>query len=64
MQIHVPDPAYTGSERARAQFRLAAKLACGFVALLWLIFLLSWGLDLEPELSGIRPREAAGPTRA
>ena len=60
MQIHVPDPAYTGSERARAHFRLAAKIAFGFVALLWLIYLLNWGLDLEPELSGIRPRELAG----
>jgi membrane associated rhomboid family serine protease len=60
MQIHVPDPAYTGSERARAHFRLAAKIAFGFVALLWLIYLLNWGLDLEPELSGIRPRQLAG----
>lgn len=60
MQIHVPDPAYTGSERARAHFRLAVKIAFGFVALLWLIFLLGWGLDLEPGLSGIRPREVAG----
>jgi membrane associated rhomboid family serine protease len=60
MQIHVPDPAYTGSERARAHFRLAAKIASGFVALLWLIYLLNWGLDLEPELSGIRPRQLAG----
>jgi membrane associated rhomboid family serine protease len=60
MQIHVPDPAYTDSERARAHFRLAAKIAFGFVALLWLIYLLSWALDLEPELSGIRPRQWAG----
>lgn len=60
MQIHIPDPAYTGSERARAHFRLAAKIAFGFVALLWLTYLLSWGLDLEPGLSGIRPRQLAG----
>lgn len=60
MQIHVPDPAYTGSERVRAHFRLAAKIAFGFVALLWLIYLMNWGLDLEPELSGIRPRQLAG----
>jgi membrane associated rhomboid family serine protease len=60
MQIHVPDPAYTDSERVRAHFRLAAKIAFGFVALLWFIYLLSWGLDLEPELSGIRPRQVAG----
>ena len=60
MQIHVPDPAYTGSERARAHFRRAARIAFGFVALLWLIYLMNWGLDLEPELSGIRPRQWAG----
>ena len=37
MQIHVPDPAYTGSEQARANFRRAVKIALGFVALIWLI---------------------------
>ena len=35
MQIHIPDPAYTGSERARANFRLAVKIALGFVALVY-----------------------------
>ena len=37
MQVHIPDPDYTSSERARANFRLAAKIALGFVALLWLL---------------------------
>ena len=60
MQIHIPDPAYTDTERARAHFRLAAKIAVGFVALLWLVYFLSWALDLDPELSGIRPRQLAG----
>lgn len=60
MQFHVPDPAYTNSERARASFRLAFKIALGFVALLWLIQLLNWGLDLELERFGVRPRELAG----
>ena len=60
MQFDVPDPVYTGSERARAHFRLAARIAFCFVALLWLVYLLNWGLDLEPELSGIRPRQWAG----
>jgi membrane associated rhomboid family serine protease len=60
MQIHVPDPAYTDSERARAHFRLAVRLTLGFVTLLWLIFLLGWALDLEPEVSGIRPRQLEG----
>ena len=60
MQVHVPDPSYTSSERARANFRLAFKIALGFVALLWLIQLLNWGLDLELERFGVRPREFAG----
>jgi len=60
MQIHIPDPAYTSSNRARANFRLAVKIALGFVALIWLIQLLNWGLDLELERFGVRPRELAG----
>jgi membrane associated rhomboid family serine protease len=58
MQIHVPDPAYTGSALARANFRLAVKIAFCFVGLLWLIPLLGWGLELERF--GIRPREWIG----
>lgn len=60
MQTHPPDSAYAGSERARANFRLALKLALAFVALLWIIELLNWGLDLQPEDFGVRPRELAG----
>ena len=58
MQIHMPDPGYTGSDRARANFRLAAKLSLGFVALVWLIPLLGWGLELERF--GVRPRQWIG----
>src|ERR1700674_4441216 len=60
MQIHIPDPAHTGSERARANFRLAVKMALGFVALIWLIQLLNWALDLGPADFGVRPRQLAG----
>lgn len=60
MQIHIPDPAYTSSERARANFRLAVKIALGFVALVWFIQLLNWGLDLGLERFGVRPRLVAG----
>ena len=60
MQIHAPDPAYTGSERARANFRLAVKIALGFVALLWVIQLSNWALDLGPAEFGVRPRQLAG----
>ena len=60
MQIHVLDPDYTNSERARANFRLAFKIALGFVALIWLIDILNWALDLELQRFGVRPRQFAG----
>jgi membrane associated rhomboid family serine protease len=60
MQLHNPDPANVGSERARANFRLAVKIALGFVALIWVIELLNWALDLGVEDFGVRPRELAG----
>ena len=60
MQVHTPDPAYTGSEQARANFRLAVKVALGFVALIWCIQVLNWGLDLRLERFGVRPRQLAG----
>ena len=60
MQIHIPDPAYSGSEQARADFRLAVRIAASFVALIWFIQLLNWGLDLELVRFGVRPRQLAG----
>lgn len=60
MQLHVPDPAYVGSERAHANFRLAVKIAIGFVALLWSIQFLNSALGLGPQDFGVRPRELAG----
>ena len=60
MEVHHPDPAYTNSERARANFRLAVKIALGFVALLWLIQMSNWALDLGPPDLGVRPREWSG----
>jgi membrane associated rhomboid family serine protease len=60
MELHVPDPAHTGSPAARARLRLAVRIAVGFVALLWLIFAVQVALDLDPALSGIRPRRLDG----
>jgi len=60
MQLHIPDPDYTSSERARASFRLAFKIALGFVALIWLIDIVNWTLDLELQRFGVRPRQFAG----
>lgn len=58
MQFDSPDPAHTRSPAARDHFRLAAKLSLGFVALLWLIPVLGWGLDLQQF--GVRPRQWIG----
>ena len=60
MQIRIPDPAYTGSARSRANFGLAVKLALGFVAILWVIQMLNAALDLELERFGVAPRELFG----
>ena len=60
MQLHIPDPAYTSSERARANFRLAFAIALGFIALIWLIQLWNWGLDLGLARFGVRPRQLVG----
>lgn len=60
MQFDVLDPAYTGSERSRAHFRLAVKIALGFLVLIWFIDSMQWGFDLELEPFGIRPRQLDG----
>jgi membrane associated rhomboid family serine protease len=60
MQIHHLDPGFTGSERARANFRLAIRIALAFVSLLWIIQLSNWVLDLGPGDLGIRPRTWSG----
>lgn len=60
MQIHIPDPAYTSSDRAQANFRLAFKISLGCIVSLWAIILLDWGLMLELGRFGIRPREFGG----
>jgi len=60
MRIHAPDPAYTDSPRARANFRLAWRIALAFIVLIWLIQLSNWALDLGPGDLGVRPRQLAG----
>lgn len=60
MQIHIPDPDFTTSQRSRANFWLAAKIALGFVAVLWAVEFLNVGLGLELQRFGVRPREPAG----
>lgn len=60
MQVHIPDPDYTTSARARENFWLAAKIALGVVAALWAVQLLNWTLDLDLQRFGVRPRQFAG----
>jgi membrane associated rhomboid family serine protease len=60
MRVHIPDPEYTASDRARTSFRLALKLALGFVVVVWLIDIANWALGLELQRHGIHPRELAG----
>jgi len=60
MQFDVPDPAYTASERAQANFRLALRIAVVFVAGLWLIAFANEALSLNLQRFGVRPGEWIG----
>jgi len=60
MHYDVPDPRYTGSAASHELLRLAVRLSIGFVALLWLIHVMNWGLGLDPWPFGLRPREWTG----
>lgn len=48
------------SDPSASNFKLAARISVGFVALLWLIQLLDSGLGVTPEDFGVRPRQLAG----
>ena len=60
MHFESPHPHYTGSPAVHAGFRLALRIALGFVALLWAIALLNWGLDLDASPFGVKPRTLTG----
>jgi membrane associated rhomboid family serine protease len=60
MHFDIPDPRYTGSAGSKALLALAVRLSLGFVALLWLIHVMNWGLNLDPWPFGLRPREWDG----
>src|SRR3954470_1111208 len=60
MQVHVPDPRYTDSRQARANFRVALKISLAFVWLIWIVHLANLGLDLELQRFGVAPREFGG----
>ena len=60
MRLHLPDPAYIESERARSNFRLALTATSCVVAVLWVLALLDWGLALGLSSFGVRPRTLTG----
>jgi membrane associated rhomboid family serine protease len=60
VQVHSPDPAYTGSRRVRAGFRVALEISGAFVAVLWVVLAFNWALDLDMQRYGVRPRDARG----
>jgi membrane associated rhomboid family serine protease len=60
MEIHIPDPAHTGSAQTRDNFQRAVVIALGFVIAIWIIQLLNWSLDLGLQRFGVRPHQWAG----
>ncbi len=60
MQLKVPDPEYTASPRAQANFMLAIKLTLGFLAIVWAVFLFEQISQISLSRFGLRPREGMG----
>ena len=60
MQLNVPDPEYTASKRAKANFVLAIKITTAFVVVMWAVFLLQQLLPFELARLGLRPRDGMG----
>ncbi len=60
MQLNVPDPEYTASNRAKANFILAIKITIAFVALMWTVFVLQQILPFDLARLGLRPRDPIG----
>ena len=60
MALGKPDPRYTQGKKAKANFRLALKVAFLFLAALWLVFLLDALLGLKLNRFGLRPGSVPG----
>jgi len=60
MALGRPDPRFTHSGKARANFRLALKISLAVLTVLWLVFLLDAILGLRLARFGLRPGSAAG----
>ena len=60
MALGKPDPRYTQSKKARANFRLAMRLSLVFIGILWTIFILDAVFGLRLGRFGLRPGSVAG----
>ena len=60
MMLPEPDPAYTSSDRAKANFVLAARVATWAVIAVWLAFGLTILLNGWPLQWGVQPRQPLG----
>lgn len=60
MPLEQPDPRFTHSRRARANFRLALKTALVFIGILWSIFIIDAAFRLGLGFWGLRPGSVGG----
>lgn len=60
MQVHIPDPAHTGSVQSRAEFRAACIVALAFVVVIVVIHALGSALGLGLQRFGVHPRDLFG----
>ena len=60
MALHQPDPRYVLSKRSKANFVLALTISLGFLAFLWLIFLVDAMFGLRLGRFGLRPGSVPG----
>lgn len=60
MPLQQPDPRYAHSKRSQANFVLALRIALGFLAVLWLIFIVDAVLGLRLGRFGLQPGSLPG----
>lgn len=60
MSIQQPDPRYTLSNRSKANFTLALRISLGFLAALWVIFIIDIAFGLRLGQYGLRPGSIPG----
>ncbi len=60
VQINIPDPDHSNSEKAKRNFEFAVKLAAIIVAVIWLVFLVDGFLGLGLRQFGLVPRQLSG----